>query len=87
VRQSSLHKGFFAIRTTERFWAGWAIKVAPSDVLLVEEIKGYLGPGVWLDDRQARLRFAGRVLLAQAILIVLSLLGARLVNLIERAFH
>src|SRR6266850_2496726 len=87
VRQSSLHKGFFAIRTTERFWAGWAIKVAPSDVLLVEEIKGYLGPGVWLDDRQARLRFAGRVLLAQAILIVLSLLGGRLVNLIERAFH
>jgi len=61
--------------------------LAPSDVLLVEEIKGYLGPGVWLDDRQARLRFAGRVLLAQAILIVLSLLGGRLVNLIERAFH
>jgi len=87
VKQSYLHKGFFAIRTTERFWAGWAIKVAPSDVRLVEEIKGYLGPGVWLDGRQARLRFAGRVLLAQAILIVLSLLGGRLVNPIERAFH
>ena len=87
VRRCYLHQGHFAIRTTKHLWPGWAIKVAPSDVLLVEEIKGYLGPGVWLDDRQARLRFAGRVLLAQAILIVLSLLGGRLINLIERAFY
>jgi hypothetical protein len=87
VRQSYLHKGFFAIRTTERLCPGWAIKVAPTDVLLIEELKRYLGPGVWLGDRQARLRFAGRVLLAQVILIVLTLLGGRLVNFIERAFH
>ena len=87
VRQAYLHHGFFAIRTTERFWPGWAIKVAPSDPLLLEELRRYLGPGVWLDGRQARLRFVGRLLLAQLILIVVTLLGGRLVNLVERALQ
>jgi hypothetical protein len=83
VRQFYLHKGLFAIRTTERLWPGWAIKVAPSDALLVEELKRYLGPGVWRDPH-ARLRFAGRILiLVHAILFGLALL----VYFLEKAFR
>jgi len=78
VSRAYLHRGFLAIRTTEQLWPDWAIKVASSDVLLVEELKFYLAPGVWLDGRRARLRFAGRVLLVHAILLVLALLGGRL---------
>lgn len=84
VKRSYLHQGLFAIRTTERLWPGWAIRVSPSDVPLVEELKRYLGPGVWLDGRRARLRFAGRVL-SLVHVIVLGL--ALLVYLIERTFR
>jgi len=41
-------QGTFAIRTTTRLWPGWTIKVAPNDVLLVEEFRRCLGPGVCL---------------------------------------
>jgi hypothetical protein len=87
VKQAYFHKGFFAIGTTERLWPGWAIKVAPDDVALIEEFKLYLGPGAWLDGRQATLRLAGRVLLVHAFLLGLTLLGGRLVNHIERALR
>ena len=76
VRRSYyLHKGLFAIRTTTRLWPGWTIKVAPNDVLLVEEFRRCLGPGVWLDRPHAKRRVVGRVVvLAHAILLALALL-------------
>jgi len=84
VRRSYyLHKGLFAIRTTTRLWPGW-IKVAPNDVLLVEEFRRWLGPGVWLDRPHAKRRVVGRVLvLAHAILLALALL----VDVIERVLR
>ena len=60
---------------------------APSDAPLVEELKRRLGPGVWLDGRQGRLYFVGRQVLVHAILLAVTLIGGRLVNHIERAFH
>jgi hypothetical protein len=87
VKQAYLHKGFFAIKTTERLWHGWAVKVAPSDVPLVDELRLYLSPGVWVDGRQATLRLAGRVFLVHAILLALTLLGGRLLNHIEKVLH
>jgi len=85
VRRSYyLHKGLFAIRTTTRLWPGWTIKVAPNDVLLVEEFRRCLGPGVWLDRPHAKRRVVGRVLvLAHAILLALALL----VGVIERVLR
>ena len=83
VGQLYLHKGLFVIRTPERLWPGWAIKVAPGEVSLVEELKRYLGPGVWREPHP-RLRFAGRALsLVHAILFGLALL----VYLLEKAFR
>jgi len=87
VRHAYFYRGLLAIRTTERVSHGWAIKVAPSDAPLVEELKRHLGPGVWLDGRQARLRFVGRLFLVHAILLVLALVGGRLGSLIEKVFH
>ncbi|SRR5213594_1024944 len=87
VRTAYFYRGVLAIRTTERVWHGWAIKVAPSDAPLVEELKRRLGPGVWLDGRQGRLYFVGRQVLVHAILLAVTLIGGRLVNHIERAFH
>jgi hypothetical protein len=87
VRYAYLYRGFFAIATTERLWPGWAIKVAPGDVLLAQELKVHLGPGVWLDDRQATRRFVSRVLIVHAIVLVLTLLGGHLVYHIEKALH
>jgi hypothetical protein len=75
VRWSFLHNGLLAIRTTERLWPGWAIKVDPADRLLVDELQTYLGQGVWR-DRGARLRTARKGLhLVHAILFGLGLLA------------
>ena len=85
VRRSYyLHTGLFAIRTTARLWPGWTIKVAPNDVLLVDEFRRCLSPGVWLDRRHAKRRLVTRVLvLAHAILLALALL----VGVIERVLR
>jgi hypothetical protein len=83
-RACYLHPGVFAIRTTQRIWPGWAIKVAPEDSLLVEELKRYLNPDVWIDRTHATRRHIGRVvLLAHVILIALALL----VGFVERALR
>ena len=83
-RSYYLHPGVFAIKTTQRIWPGWAIKVAPQDMGLVEELKGYLGPGVWLDRSHAKRRRVVRmVVLVHGILIALVLL----VSLIERVLR
>ena len=86
VRHAYFYGGILAISTTERVWHGWAIKLAPGDAPLVEELKRQLGPGVWLDDRQARLRFIRSVYLVHVILFLLgvALVGTRLVNHLER---
>jgi hypothetical protein len=84
VRQAYFYRSVLAIRTTERVWHGWALKVAPSDAPLVDELKRHLQPGVWLDDRQARVRFFGRLFLVHAMLLVLTLVGGRLVGQLER---
>jgi hypothetical protein len=83
VRTASFYRGILAITTTDHLWGGWALKVAPSDAPVVEELKRYLGPGVWLDDRQARIRFF-RVFVVDAILIVLAFVGFRLLSHVER---
>jgi len=83
VRRAYLHKGLLAIRTPERVWPAWAVRVTASDALLVEEFKRNLGPGVWRDP-VARLRRAARVLvIIHAILLMLAVL----VGLIEKAFR
>jgi hypothetical protein len=80
VRHAYFYRGILVIKTTERIWHGWAIKPAPSDAPLVDEFKRHLGPGVWLDDRQARLRFIGSVFLVHAIVLVVTLVALQLLR-------
>jgi hypothetical protein len=42
VKQAYFNGGLFVIRTTERQWPGWAIKVVPKDATIVEDVKRYL---------------------------------------------
>lgn len=76
VRRSYyLHPGVFAIKTTGRIFPGWAIKVAPEDSLLVDELKRHLGPGVWLDRLHPKRRNIVRlVVIVHGVLIALALL-------------
>jgi hypothetical protein len=83
VRRAYFYRGLLAITTTDSVWHGWAVKVPPSDARLVDELKRYLGPGVWLEDRQARIRVF-RPFVVQAMLLVLASVAGRLV---ERALQ
>jgi len=84
TRAYYLREGLFKIMTTQRLWPGWTIKVGPSDALLVEEIKSYLGPSVWLDRPHAKRRFVVRmIVLVHAILLALAVA----VSLLERALR
>jgi hypothetical protein len=87
VKQAYLHKGFFAIETTEGLWQGWAVRVAPADIPLVDELRLYLGAGVWVDGRRATLRLAGRVFLVHASLLAFTLFGVGLVHHIEKVLR
>ncbi len=84
TRAYCLREGLFKVRTTQRLWPGWTLKVAPRDAPLVEELKRYLGPGVWLDRPHAKRRVVARVIvLVHAILLALAVA----VSLLERALR
>jgi hypothetical protein len=87
VRAAYFYRGILAITTTERVWDGWAVKLAPSDATIVEELKRCLGPDVWRGDREARIRFFGRLFLVHAMLLVLILVGGRLASHLDHALR
>ena len=75
------------IRTTERQWPEWAIKVLPKDAMVVEDVKRHLAPGMWLDGYRAGRGFIGALFLPILILGVICLIGGRLVGLVERVLN
>lgn len=63
------------LHTTDSFWRMWPIRLNPRSLELIEEVKDRLGPGVWLNEKQARwyvLRHIAPVILLFGTLLLLA---------------
>jgi len=54
IKKAYIHGNGLNLQTTESFWRTWTLRLNPKFLPLLEEIRGRLRSGVWINERQAR---------------------------------